>query len=308
MKKVILVALVVAGFSGAIFGGNILRVVIPTLTELGSFELRENELAIDDATGALRIHRDGKLLPMYKLQEIYPTIYSFDDSATSYNEVRIGDGILFIGGKVYKNSSEISCQTETAGLGGVVDTDVPPESTMWLYLYLVPDTRVGYEGNFNCVLSPEVSGPVSYNDWKRVLSVKYIPADGFPSTLGPTYGYISREGKTKASSVLVINIPASTAAQAHSISDSIAPTVKIIEGTVEACTLGAGSTVSFDISMNKVSHWIQCAFATPDNFYFPITTPSTLYVENTISGSMQYIMFDIKEVTEDILDSESHDE
>src|SRR5690606_32921717 len=153
---------------------GILRLIVPTLTELGSFELRENELFVEEDKGGLYVHTAEGARVVSNFTQEMPIIYGAYDVSAAINLIFIGSGKILLSNRIYENSGEITCSVAAGSSGpGSFDSMSRPTTNpwTWVYLYLIPDERMGYEGNFNCIISESDSGPLSPYDksWKRVM-------------------------------------------------------------------------------------------------------------------------------------------
>lgn len=178
-----------------------LRVALPEESDLSGNTLKEGELFYNETEKKVFINSENSVQTVNLIAERLPTIYSAEEDNTILG---VSSGNVIIGRNLYSNTSNITCSTSTEGLGGYEGTQ-PSGSLNFYYLYLVPDTRSGYEGKFNCIISSSSSGPSSspYSaSWRRVASFK----------LDSEWQFTSRGGRVQLFSppTIVFTIPQNT--------------------------------------------------------------------------------------------------
>ena len=158
-----------------------LRTVLMEKDELSNNILKEGEIFYDSIDKLIYIFQGGNSRVLNLTTENLPIVYS-DNSFT--NSIAVGQGRVFIGGRVYQNTSKINCLSSYEGAGGY-EGEYPPDTGYWYSLYLIPDNRAGYEGKYNCIMSSSSQGlSVNFPEWKRIATFK----------LG--YSFLSHSGKT----------------------------------------------------------------------------------------------------------------
>ena len=234
---------------GSAHSAGALRYVLPLLSSIGG-ELREGEIAYDADLRKVVVRTDDGLEvvgkeTVYYDGESFPLITSNAyRNPSTFNPVRyseISAGNVLIKGKIYKNSSDISCIHDLGSPitgfgnhdGSALPTHTIPAGMQYpLYLYLVADGA-----GFDCVYSYKATGPesslIGTNGWLRAQSLVGAVAFGGGATYKTVKNRTFVRNSGGGSLELYINSGTNTANENVAI---FVPSMKSVGFTGMTCT------------------------------------------------------------------------
>lgn len=296
MKKFVIATVVLLCMATTAFSGNFVRLIVPTLAELAGFTIKDGELSYDQSNEKLFVQKGGVSKQIIDedsdviyASNVMPTITIPKASTFASLSVHVSSGQVVLGKKLYKNNSSISCQfgngdkVDGSGVGGY-DMATEPSLPADHAVYLVPDPRVGFENNFNCILSDNLAAQrdTRFSNFIRVATYRLI---NFFTENGTHASLVSNNFVTKYLTPFTVSIFSISrnvncveiSEISNAIASSISSAAVVIYGNA-----GAGGTVSY-YSDSSCTNLIASnySFSPGRVSSFIFQTSSKIYVSTT---------------------------